>query len=81
MTSPVITKDASGCRVAVAHGKNGFLISVESVDRLVYGMGAFADDISLVDKIGLQARLVAERSYDVHAVNREILKVIDASLS
>lgn len=44
-------------------------------------MGAFADDISLVDKIGRQARLVAERSYDVHAVNREILKVIDASLS
>lgn len=35
MASPVITTDASGCRVAVAHGKNGFLISVKSVDRLV----------------------------------------------
>jgi len=72
----VITTDAPGCRETVVHGENGFLVPVESVSELVRAMERFIADPSLVDSMGSRARDLAERRFDVHSVNREMLRIM-----
>lgn len=71
---PIITTDAPGCRETVVNGCNGFLVAVKSVDALVGAMRKFIDDPSLASRMGRESRKIAESKYDVHEVNKVMLR-------
>lgn len=73
MGRPIITTDAPGCRETVVHGKNGFLVKVKDAEEIVKAMKAFIDQPSLIGVMGEASRSLAERKYDVHTVNGQML--------
>ena len=76
MKLPRTTRSAAlnGCREAVTDGDNGFLVPVQSVDELAAAMVSFVKDPHLAAKMGLRSREIAEERYDVHKVNKIMLK-------
>lgn len=74
MGRPVITTDAPGCRETVEDGKNGFLVPVQAVDELVEAMVRFIETPELTARMGERSRQIAEEKYDVHKVNKFMLK-------
>ena len=73
MGRPVITTDAPGCRETVEPGVNGLLVPVGDADSLADAMTAFLDGTNSAAEMGARSREIAEKKYDVHAVNRSIL--------
>lgn len=73
MGRPVITCDAPGCRETVEEGENGFLVRPRSVEDLTAAMERFILDPELARTMGAKSRALAERKFDVHAVNRAII--------
>jgi glycosyltransferase involved in cell wall biosynthesis len=69
----VITSDAPGCRQTVADGDNGFLVPVRDPAALAGAMEKFCTDPALAAVMGPRSRQLAERKFDVHRVNRDIL--------
>lgn len=76
LARPVVTTDAPGCRDTVEEGVNGFKVPVRDVDALTAAMRRFLDDPSLIAPMGAASRALAERRYDVHAINDQILDAI-----
>ncbi len=74
MGRPIITSDAPGCRETVQNGKNGYLVPVRCVDSLVEAMAYFIENPSAMVSMGQVSRYIAEKKYDVHAVNRCMLE-------
>lgn len=74
MGRPIITTDAPGCRATVTNEVNGFLVLVKSVDSLIDAMEKFILDPSLIETMGKASREIAENKFDVHAVNKFMLK-------
>lgn len=73
MARPIITTDAPGCRETVTNGDNGFLVPVKAVNPLVEAMERFIADPALLEKMGQRSRALAERKYDVNAVNAAMI--------
>ncbi len=80
----VITTDAPGCRETifdagvadsqgVRTGKNGLMVPVKSVDTLVAAMQRLIDNPELAMAMGRAGRYLAEKYYDVHKVNKQML--------
>ncbi len=76
MARPVITTDAPGCRETVVDGVNGYLVPVRDVEALVQAMERFIQEPRLIITMGQASRKLAEERFDVHQINRRILKVI-----
>lgn len=74
MGRPIITTDAPGCRETVINGDNGFLVEVKSVDSLVHAMQKFIHYPDLIVKMGKRSRQIALDKYDVHQVNKHMMK-------
>jgi glycosyltransferase involved in cell wall biosynthesis len=74
MARPVITTDAPGCRETVIDGMNGFLVPVRDVDALAAAMERFILQPDLIEKMGQASRKIAEKHFDVHKVNKVILR-------
>ncbi len=73
MGRPVITTDAPGCRETVVDGVNGFLVPPKDAEALAEAMEKFILEPSLGHRMGQAGRSLAEKKYEVHAVNRVIL--------
>ncbi len=69
----VITTDAPGCREVVEHGVNGLLVPVGDAASLHAAMAQLVDDPALCARMGAASRQRAQRLFDVHAVNRDML--------
>ena len=41
-------------------------------------MKKFVDSPSLVHSMGLQSRVIAENKYDVHKINKEMIKILES---
>ena len=65
----IITTDTPGCRETVIQGKNGYLIEPKSVSKLVESMMKFINNPTIVERMGVESRNIAEKKYDVHKVN------------
>jgi glycosyltransferase involved in cell wall biosynthesis len=70
----IITTNTPGCRETVIHGKNGYLIESKSVSELVESMMKFISKPSIVGRMGIESRNIAEKKYDVHKVNDFMLR-------
>ena len=76
MARPVVTTDNVGCRDTVVDGVSGFLVPIGDVDALAAAMMRFVEDRSLIERMGRESRRLAEQRFDVHAINREILRTM-----
>jgi glycosyltransferase involved in cell wall biosynthesis len=72
----VITSDAPGCRETVVDGENGFLVPVRDAKALAKAMERFLIEPALISQMGAASRLLAERKYDVHKVNSQMLSAM-----
>jgi glycosyltransferase involved in cell wall biosynthesis len=77
MGRAVITTDAPGCRETVVNGENGFLVPVKSVDALAAAMSLFIQDPELASRMGRKGRYLAVEKYDVHKVNKIIMREME----
>lgn len=74
---PVITTLMPGCKETVDSGKNGFLIEPEALDPLVDAMTHFLDNPEQISIMGKASRKLAERKFDVHLINVQMLEIIN----
>lgn len=74
MGRPIITTDAPGCRETVIDDYNGYLVPVKAVEELAAAMECFIVDPELIVQMGSASRQLVEDKFDVHAVNRTMLK-------
>lgn len=73
MGRAIVTTDAPGCRETVADGDNGFLVPVQSVDRLAAVMEKFILQPELAPIMGIRSRQMACEKFDVNKVNAVML--------
>jgi glycosyltransferase involved in cell wall biosynthesis len=73
---PVITTDCSGCRETVEHGVNGLLVPVHDPKALAEAMIRFVEDPALLKEFGRMSRQLAERRFDIHKVNQQIMRTL-----
>ncbi len=73
---PIITTDTPGCRETVVNGKNGYLIPVRDVDKLIEAMEKFILSPELIPKMGRESRCIVVKDYDVRKVNRSIFEAM-----
>jgi glycosyltransferase involved in cell wall biosynthesis len=76
MSRPLITTDSPGCREAVEHGENGFLIPPRDSDALADAMEKFILDPNLIPRMGWRSREMALETFDVRKVNETILRTM-----
>jgi glycosyltransferase involved in cell wall biosynthesis len=72
----VITTDSPGCRETVIDGFNGFLVPVKDSVALSKKMLKFVEDNSLIEKMGIASRKIAEERFDVHAINNKFREIL-----
>jgi glycosyltransferase involved in cell wall biosynthesis len=77
MGRPILTTDTIGCKDTVENGVNGFKVQVKSVDELSKKMIWFIEHSDHINKMGLESRKMVEDKFDVHKVNKEMLKIMD----
>jgi glycosyltransferase involved in cell wall biosynthesis len=70
----IVTTDAPGCRETVIEGKNGFLVPPRDHVKLSQAMERFIVDPNLLKTMGQRSNELARERFDVHAVNRLLLK-------
>ncbi|MDM7325324.1 MAG: glycosyltransferase family 4 protein [Thermus sp.] len=74
MARPVITTDAPGCRETVVDGVNGFLVPPRDVEALVEAIKRFIREPSLVVRMGMESRRLAEERFDAQKINARLLR-------
>ena len=77
MGRPIITTDAPGCRQSIENGKNGFLVPIKNVEKLVESMQYFIDNPKIIPAMGEKSRDLAKEKFDVHKVNYLLLKEME----
>jgi len=77
MGRPVLTTNAVGCKETVKEGINGFKVSVKSSEMLAKKMIWFIENSGQIGKMGIESRKMAENKFDVHKVNKEMLKIME----
>lgn len=83
MGRAIVTTDAPGCRETVVPGENGLIVPVGDAAALAAAMESFMQRRELIERAGSASRALAVRRFDVHAVNRDILRImrLDGSLA
>lgn len=74
----IITSDSVGCRetVEMEHEVNGFLVQVKNVPELASKMEFYLEHPLSVITHGLNSLALAQRKFDVHHVNAQMLKIM-----
>ena len=65
----IITTDAPGCRQTVEHGYNGWLVPVQSAEKLAEAMERFLSEPALIQQMGQASLEIARNKYDVNIIN------------
>lgn len=71
---PVITTDAPGCRQTVQDGINGYLVPIANSTMLAQKMESFIQNQSQIKSMGEESYRICKEKYDVHKVNKTMLK-------
>lgn len=72
----VVTTDAPGCRETVADGVNGFLVPPRDAAALERALERFITEPHLIPAMGEASLDLARETYDVHAVNAQIIAAL-----
>lgn len=76
MGRPILTADVPGCRETVIPGENGFLVPKCDSAALAERMLWFIEHRDAWEKMGSRSRTLARERFDVHRVNRELLRIM-----
>lgn len=74
MGRPIITTDSPGCRETVQEGVNGFLVAPYDYKTLKEKMVWMIENPLSVEKMGESSRNIASKKFDVHKINKVMLK-------
>ena len=77
MGRPVLTTNAVGCKETVEEGVNGFKAPVKSSEALAKKMIWFIENSDQIGRMGIESRKMVEDKFDVHKVNKEMLKIME----
>lgn len=75
---PIITTDSVGCRDTVEDGVNGFIISIKDSKALADKLQILIENRYLREKMGKEARRIAERDFSLENVVKKHLEIYDA---
>ncbi|HEX3760848.1 MAG TPA: glycosyltransferase family 4 protein [Kofleriaceae bacterium] len=73
---PIVTTDWVGCRDTVEDGVNGFLVAPKDPVALAERLERYLRDPALAARHGAASRALAERRFDVHQVNAQMLEAL-----
>ena len=65
----IITTDAPGCRQTVENEYNGWLVPVQSAEKLAEAMERFLSEPALIQQMGQASLEIARNKYDVNIIN------------
>ena len=74
---PILTTDVPGCRETVINGENGWLVEKANVDQLAEKMIWFIENRTEWQRMAEASRAMVEDKFDVHKVNKELLKIME----
>lgn len=77
---PIITTDVPGCRDAIIDQKTGILVSVRNAHALSEAIFYLVNNKDIIIQMGLAARKLAEKEYDVNKVVEKHLKIYKSLL-
>ncbi len=77
---PVITTNSVGCKETVFHQINGLKIDPRSTEALVQAMEYLIQNPQFLEPMGQESRRLAEKKFDIHAVNALIFDTVHHSL-
>lgn len=77
----ILTTDVPGCRETVRSGENGFLVPKGDAQALAEKMLWFLEHPDGWQEMGACSRQIAEERFDVHEVNRSLMRIMGLSLS
>lgn len=72
---PIITTDSIGCRDTVEDGVNGYLIPIKDSEALAQKLRILLTDPELREKMGKDARRIAERDFSLSDVIKKHLEI------
>jgi glycosyltransferase involved in cell wall biosynthesis len=72
----ILTTDAPGCRGTVEHGRTGLLVPVRDAGALADAMTELLGNPDGLGAMGEASRRLAEERFDVHEVDRTILRAL-----
>lgn len=78
---PCITTNVSGCREIVLDGLTGYLVNPHDPIQIASRIQQFADDRTLISKMGREARKLVESKYEQSFVIKRILDIYRELLS
>jgi len=76
MGRPVLTTSAIGCKETVEEGINGFMVPVGSAIQLAQKMIWYIENKDKIQSMGEESRRIVENKFDVHKVNKEMLRIL-----
>ncbi len=72
----IVSTQVAGCRETVEEGVNGFLVPPRDAEALEHAMRRFLDDPALAIRMGPESRRIAEKDFDVHKVNEQMIHAL-----
>ncbi|MDO4641786.1 MAG: glycosyltransferase family 4 protein [Neisseria sp.] len=72
----IITTDAPGCRQTVDEGYNGFLVPVQSAEKLASTMARFLENPDLIESMRQASLETVKTKYDVNIINDFMLQTM-----
>jgi len=76
MARPIITTNVPGCRETVIDGLNGFLVPPHDPNALTKAIEKFILGKDLIEKMGKESRLLAEKKFDIRLKNELLMRII-----
>jgi len=76
MGCPVITTNSIGCRDTVINELNGYLVPPKNEVALAAAMEKFILHPEIIEPMGRESRLLAEKKFDAKKINKIIMKEI-----
>lgn len=76
---PILTTDVPGCRETVIPGDNGWLVPKADAQALAESMIWFIENSDELQRMANRSREMAEKRFDVHKINRELMEIMGLS--
>jgi glycosyltransferase involved in cell wall biosynthesis len=76
MGRPILTTSAVGCKETVEEGVNGFMVPIGSTIKLAEKMIWYIENKDKVQSMGEESRRIVENKFDVHKINKEMLRIL-----
>jgi len=78
---PLVSADVPGCREAVVHGRNGFLVPAENSVDLAHALRTLIEDPELRRRFGEESRALAVSEFSIEGVVASTMRAYEDVVS